>query len=120
MHHQIHAARHNATVPQYSQPTKRAPMSVREAIAAFGNELRQQLIHYYWRHPSNQADAAASLGANLATVSKTTRELVALGVLRAQTDPDDGRARIYTVNEQRVAELIDAQHEYLQPPDATH
>lgn len=119
MHHQADRARHNANVPQYSQPTVRAPMNVRDAIAAFGNELRQQLIHYYWRTPSNQADAAACLGANLATVSKTTRELVALGVLSAETDPTDGRARIYTVNEKRVAQLIDAQHQYLQPPDVT-
>lgn len=90
-------------------------MIVREALTAFGTEMRVQLIHHYWRTPGSQIDAAKALGLNSTSVGVSVRALVSIGVLERH-QAEDGRARRYTVNGQRVEELRTALTEYLTPP----
>lgn len=90
-------------------------MSVQEAIAAFGTELRVQLVHYYWRRPGSQADAGRALGVNPRLVGLNATALVELGVL-VESAQSRGRAKTYYVDAVRVAKLKSALDAYLSVP----
>jgi DNA-binding MarR family transcriptional regulator len=85
---------------------------VLDAIAAFGSQLRLELVRHYRRTPSTQADAARALGVQKRSVSNNTAELVRTGVI-AETSPDEDSARtIYTVDQARLKELLTALDRY--------
>ena len=78
------------------------PVSVYDATQAFGSELRVHLIHHYASQPCRQIEAVRALGVERAVVSLNTRALVETGVLTVDEH------KVYSVNQHRFDELIDA------------
>lgn len=89
------------------------PMSVLDAIAGLGSELRLRLLRHYAEQPGSQAEAARALGVLTSTVTSNTQRLVALGLVVATPIDDDKRTNAYSVDLDRYDELLRTLHDYL-------
>lgn len=87
-------------------------MSVTIATKVFGSEVLVALIQHYRKTPGSQQDASKALDVPNQLVSTGTRLLLDAGVVIADPPsrgPIPGR---YLVDEQRVAELLEALGNY--------
>ncbi len=105
-------SRHNDPVPLVRRPVPPAPMSVVVATKVFGSEHLVALIRHYGEHPGPQKDAVVALGLPQQLVSKSTRLLVDERVLTETPINDDGRARVFSVDVDRVENLLRALRAY--------
>jgi predicted transcriptional regulator len=87
-------------------------MSVSVAMRVYGSEILVALIRHYRQHAGGQHGAASALGLPQQLVSTNTRVLIDTGVLIAQSVGTDRRRRNYSVDEARLAELLDALQAY--------
>ncbi len=85
------------------------PESVEAAAEAFGSELRLHLIGYFAVHRSRQADAMRALAVDRQTVHVNTAVLEATGALVRHPDLR------YSVDRERVRELLDAVEQFVLP-----
>ncbi len=77
---------------------------------------RLALIGFFLAHPgAGQTAAAADLEIPLNRAASSTRALVALGVLVEESVPGPGTSKGYTVDQARVAELLDAVRKVVAP-----
>lgn len=85
------------------------PVTVADAGQAFGSNLRLRLIRHYLDQPGPQKLAVEALGASTSVISSNTHALMALGVVLAR----DG---VFSIDQDRLAELRLALIAYLDPP----
>lgn len=77
---------------------------------------RLALIGFFLDNPgAGQTAAAAHLGIPLTRAASSTRGLVSLGVLIEEPTPGPGTSKGYTVNSERVAELLEAVRKVVTP-----
>lgn len=105
-------ARQNVGVPRVVRPSSPLPAIVIDVVAAFGSQLRLELIRHYGTTPSTQADAARALGVQNRSVSNNTAELVRLGILLERPIDEDSARTLYSVDQKRLKRLLRALDRY--------
>ncbi len=85
------------------------PADLDAVTQAFGSELRLHLISYFATNPGRQADAMRALSVERQVVHLNTAALEGIGVLARHSD------RRYTVNRERVRELLEAVEKFVLP-----
>lgn len=88
-------------------------MSVAIAARVFGSEILLALIRYYRTSPGTQRSAAEALDIPHQLVSKNTRILTDAAVVVVEGPARGRRGGQYSVDEQRLQELVDALQAYV-------
>lgn len=81
-------------------------MNVQAATRAFRSEASVALIRHYRLHPGSKTSAVQALNLPNAVVFDNLKVLGEIGVIVAERDPDDARARFYRVDEAALHELL--------------
>jgi len=87
-------------------------MSVTIATKVFGSEVLVALIRHYRKTPGSQREACEALDLPNQLVSTSTRLLLDAGVVTADPPARGRRPGRYVVDEQRVAQLLEALADY--------
>jgi ArsR family transcriptional regulator len=106
-----------AFMPRISQPQDEAwTPDVEAAIATFGNRSRNEVLRYLSAHgPATRGDIVAAVSVGDPSVAKHLLVLEDTGAITVDVEPGrrHGRAPRYSVNEDRLKELLAAHLRYL-------
>lgn len=100
-------------VPLVVRPDPPLPMSVAIASRVFGSEILLALIRYYRTSPGTQRAAAKELDLPHQLVSKNTRILTDAAVVVVDGPARGRHGGQYSVDEQRLQELVAALAAYV-------